>query len=132
MTEEEWLRCDRLSSLAPYLPESQSDRKLRLFACACCYQIWPMLVDKRSRLAVEVAQLFAEGKISRGKLAEVAFAAQEAIDEGESQPDRFARTAAAHAASHMQVAAQTIQVYWFRTTAGNAMYAVTSKIEEWY
>ncbi len=69
MTEHEWLTSTdpaamlQLLSLSnPAFPALKliSDRKLRLFACACCRQVWHLL-DADSRRAVEVAERYADG-----------------------------------------------------------------------
>lgn len=88
MTEEEWLKCTDAEEMRVFLlagrrryctrtgPRSAeeealysqrvrlppvTDRKLRLFACACCRRIWHLLTEPRSRIAVEVSERYADG-----------------------------------------------------------------------
>jgi hypothetical protein len=70
MTEAEWLACANPDVMLDYLEKSASERKLRLYGCACCRRIVQLLTDERSRAALEIAQRFADGLASREELAE--------------------------------------------------------------
>jgi hypothetical protein len=76
MTEDQWLTCTDPTPMLRFLlgtdhPRVQaveafpdcrgSDRKLRLFACACYYRIRHLLPDVRAQVAVEVAEQIADG-----------------------------------------------------------------------
>lgn len=45
-----------------------SDRKLRLFACACCRRIWMRWGEAEAPEDVEISERFADGDVSREKL----------------------------------------------------------------
>lgn len=68
LTEAEWLSAKHPEPMLNALRDRISDRKLRLFACACCRCVPFQLADHRSRQAVEVAERFAEGLSSQAEL----------------------------------------------------------------
>lgn len=77
LTESEWLTCSDPTRMLDFLvPGTTSDRKLRLFACACCRRIWHLLPEAACRDAVELAERYADGVVA----AEELVAAGEAFD----------------------------------------------------
>lgn len=63
MTEGDWLTCSDPIAMLRYLTPRGSTRKLRLFACACCRRIWPLLTDRRARQAVDLGEALADGRV---------------------------------------------------------------------
>jgi hypothetical protein len=60
MTEHEWPECTEPEAILEFLRGKVSERKLRLFACACCRGAWSLLGDKRSRLAIRKVEEYAD------------------------------------------------------------------------
>src|ERR1700722_12411932 len=97
MTHKEWLEChyprpmlegaqgvDQCEGFVdgndprPILPGSLltfSERKLRLYAVACCRHSWTAFTDERCRKAVDVGEQFANGTATSEQLARAANAA---------------------------------------------------------
>jgi hypothetical protein len=66
MTEAEWLTCTDPYKMLEFLQGKASDRKLRLFAVACCRRIGPLVEtdDETKRRAVEDVEQVADGLAS--------------------------------------------------------------------
>jgi hypothetical protein len=91
--ENDWLTCtdpDRMLAFLLSAPTTTSDappqrravaRKWRLLACAFCRRIDDLLIDERSRQALEVSERFADGLASDRELREAQEEAAEAAEE---------------------------------------------------
>jgi hypothetical protein len=62
--ENLWWSGTDLAGMKRLACESHAERKLRLFGCACCRRMWPLLNRKKLRDAIEVAERFADGRAS--------------------------------------------------------------------
>jgi hypothetical protein len=68
MTEEEWLTCgDPERMLAFVLPQA-SDRRLRLFGCACCRRVYPDMEHEGSRSLTHLIERHADGHAAAAEL----------------------------------------------------------------
>ena len=83
MTEAEWLTAAEPYPMLQFLRDKASKRKLRLFAVACCRQLWDQLEDYYRR-TVDIGEQYADGHIgiqelraSRSAINLVAFPAGE-------------------------------------------------------
>src|SRR5436305_14965621 len=85
MTEAEWLACCDPAPMLEQLGNSGSDRKVRLFACACVRRIdfligWALEVRQDDyRRALTVSERFADGTATREELAEARDAADDSV-----------------------------------------------------
>lgn len=126
MNEAEWFSSDDPGAMLEHVKDKISSRRLRLFACGCCRQVWGRLTDdapcpaceqyrkegikncggyypgcdgsgrvNRSRLAVEVAERFADGLATIEEIG-AAWASVWPLDD--SEPDMVAETCEEEAA----------------------------------
>jgi hypothetical protein len=85
MTAEEWERCTYPEPMLEFLRASglASDRKRRLFSCACLRRCWHLVTDERCRHAVQVAERLADGWDRPEELAEARALAKAACREAD-------------------------------------------------
>jgi hypothetical protein len=68
MTEAEWLACVNAREMLAFLGSRPSERKVRLFTCACWRRRWPQLAEPESTRAVACAERYADGLCSWAEL----------------------------------------------------------------
>src|SRR4051812_34635061 len=80
-TESDWQTCTDPDVLLRYVRDRTSARKLRLFACACCHRLDHLLVDDRSRQALDISERYADGIATEDELRRAQRALKTAWDE---------------------------------------------------
>jgi hypothetical protein len=90
MTESEWALCQEPEKTLEFLRGRASERKLRLFACACCRRVWHLLKNQPSQQAVEAAEQLADGLLSLHELDPVYQAADDAYWDATEDGDESA------------------------------------------
>ena len=147
MTEQEWLRCEdpRLlyaQARRAVTPISRSGRRrLRLFACACCRQVW-YLLHEEGRAAVEAAEGHADGQVTPADLSKARDLATSSAygavlgpgrvkrAQGASRASadavrcaRWAAAGAARLAAESSVATEAAQAAWYALHAAACLAA---------
>src|SRR6266853_500734 len=79
MNESDWLSSADPRAMLTFLGERASERKLRLFYCACCRRVWNLITDERGRQAVVAAERFAEGLLDDSELQVARHSARRAV-----------------------------------------------------
>ena len=68
MTEAQWHNSTDLTMMLEFLKGRRFARKFRLFACACCRRVWPLLTDTRSQRGIQVSERYADGSATPREL----------------------------------------------------------------
>jgi hypothetical protein len=92
VTESEWSASDNPDAMFAHLGSGLSERKKRLFACACCRRLLRRIPDKRARRALEVSERYADGAASREQLGEAYSWAWEIFEPEEPFTEAVERT----------------------------------------
>jgi hypothetical protein len=108
VTEAEWRAATDPEPMLQFLRRKASERKLRLFACACARAVWDLLQDERARNAVEVGEQYADRLTTVRELDLASESAWQAVDACPSEANYCAQStvesstpdAAADAAGH--------------------------------
>jgi hypothetical protein len=71
MTDAEWKQCIDPEPMLEFLRGRASERKLRLFAVACCRRVWDLMTEQTHRDTVEAAERHVDGLMTEEEFEEV-------------------------------------------------------------
>ena len=121
LTEEQWLSVQNGPRfLLSVLGSKATNRKRRLFGCACCRRIWEHIWDERSRAAVELAERFADGLATVGER-----------ERGRAEAERIAESPAPENTHYRAAWACANVVHKYPGIAVNAHYNVVN-VATWH
>lgn len=102
MTEQELLDGKDVQAMLEFVHDKASDRKFRLFACACCRLVWSLLANEHCRRAVEISERAADDPSAMTELATACKAVWDANRDarGFSHPEGSRKGAAYMAAAY--------------------------------
>ncbi|HEY1189277.1 MAG TPA: hypothetical protein VGE74_16615 [Gemmata sp.] len=117
MTEAEWAVCHDSHPMLAFVQRrgGVSNRKMLLFAVACCRRIWHLLYDGRSRKGVEAAERYADGDGALGRLEQLRTDAARAafhagMDGAEGDNTWYAAAEAAASVAHCYSSADGVAI----------------------
>ncbi|QJW96618.1 hypothetical protein FTUN_4175 [Frigoriglobus tundricola] len=120
MDSESWEQSRNLQKMIRSVDPRQCDRKLRLFAVACCRRVWDLITDPAAKRLVELTEQFADGAIDREALRNVWSGAPDY-----PRADGAAKQAAAFGCASWEAAADS-----YTRAAHDAEAAVAEAIDE--
>jgi hypothetical protein len=80
MTEAEWLVCDKPEQMLLALQDWASERRFRLFTCACLRRIWHLLAAGAQREAILLAEKYTDEERDKERVTSAGRAADEERD----------------------------------------------------
>jgi hypothetical protein len=119
-----WKNQDDIHASLPLCREKR--RKITLFSIACCYDVWDLMKDARSRNAVKVTEEYIEGLISKEELTEARIAAQAARNSAYVASE--ATNAAYSALATTYAAASATHAAYAYAAANAAIYAAEAAV----
>src|SRR5262245_46712099 len=123
MTGAEWLTGTDPAGMIRGLGRNSSKRKRRLFGCACCRRIWPLIPGARSRSAVATAEEFADASAGSAELDRARVQARAARDEDDDPTYTGRRAAGGCYRVTLKNAGDAAKSLW-RATSAEQMRAI--------
>lgn len=142
MTEREWLESADVQQMLNFVRTKTTQRKKRLFCCACCRLIWEDILNEASRRAVAASERYADGLLPikelhpiRGEAIRVAADRQNLAVANRWRTDLTVTSRAANAAAEsatIEVNARVVagQVSEVVTTTGRSAALVADVLRE--